>query len=149
MRRSEKTICVLLAGLAVAVTYSLAEDTKHDSKLQEEIVGTWTLVSAKFNGNPFSFPEGSTHIKHVTPTQFMWATYEKDGTVNRAAGGSYTLKGDAYEETPVYGLGDDFNVVKGKAQAFKCRIEGDKWYHDGKLSNGTTIEEVWQRTKRK
>jgi hypothetical protein len=29
------------------------------------------------------------------------------------------------------------------------KLEGNKWYPNGKLSNGETIEEVWQRVERK
>jgi hypothetical protein len=79
----------------------------------------------------------------------MWASYGADGTVTRAAGGTYILKGDVYEETPQYGLSADFDTVKEKAQTFKCRIDGDTWHHDGKLSNGLTIEEIWERVEKK
>ena len=46
-------------------------------------------------------------------------------------------------------LGDTFDLIKGKAQTFKCKVEGNKWHHDGKLSNDLTIEEVWERVERK
>jgi hypothetical protein len=88
-------------------------------------------------------------IKHVTPAQFMWVTYDKDGHVTRTAGGSYTLKGDTYEESPEYGLSQDFEIIKGKTHTFTCRIAGNTWHHDGKLNNGETIEEVWERMERK
>ena len=80
---------------------------------------------------------------------FMWASYDKDGKVTRAAGGDYTLKGEVYEETPEYGISSDFDLIKGKAQTFKRKVEGNKWYHNGKLSNGLTIEEVWERVEKK
>ena len=79
----------------------------------------------------------------------MWASYDADGNVTRAAGGAYTLKEGVYEETPQYGISNDFDAVKGKAHAFKCKIDGDKWYHDGKLASGLTIEEVWERMAKK
>ncbi len=41
-------------------------------------------------------------LKHVTPTQFIWAIFDKDGKVESVLGGPYTLKGDKYEETPEY-----------------------------------------------
>lgn len=37
----------------------------------------------------------------------------------------------------------DFATVKGKTHAFTCKVEGNKWYHIGKLATGLTIEEVW------
>jgi len=35
----------------------------------------------------------------------------------------------------------------GKKQSFTIRVEGDKLYQSGQLSDGTKIEEVWQRVK--
>jgi hypothetical protein len=79
----------------------------------------------------------------------MGASYDKDRKVTRAAGGGYTLKGEVYEETPEYGIGPDFELIKGKPQTFKWKVEGNKWYHNGKLSNGFIIDEVWERVERK
>jgi hypothetical protein len=143
-----RRLAVVLA-LGVTAAVACAADPKGDGQSDNPLVGTWKLVSGKYGGQEFKFPEGSTHIKHVTPTQFMWATYDKDGVVSRAAGGTYTLKGETYEELPEYGLSSDFDLIKGKAQTFTWKVEGNKWYHNGKLSNGQTIEEVWQRVERK
>ena len=87
--------------------------------------------------------DGYTQLKHVTPTQFMWAIFDKEGKVAATLGGSYTLKGHDYVELPEYGLGND--QLRGKPQPFTWKIEGNKWYHSGKLSSGLTIEEVWER----
>jgi len=35
----------------------------------------------------------------------------------------------------------------GKKQAFTIRIDGDKLFQSGQLSDGLKIEEVWQRVK--
>ncbi len=88
-------------------------------------------------------------VKHITPTHFMWVTYDGEGKVTRTAGGTYTLKGEDYVENPEYGLGADFETIKGKAQTFKCKVDGNKWHHDGQLSNGLTIEEIWERIEKK
>jgi hypothetical protein len=147
-----KSACRCLAvvvALTVAAATAWADEPKGAGKSDNKLVGTWKLVSAKYGGEDFKFPEGTTMVKHVTPTQFMWATYDKDGTVTRAAGGSYTLKGETYEETPEYGIGSDFDVIKGKPQTFTWKVEGNKWHHNGKLSTGTTIEEVWERVEKK
>ena len=61
-------------------------------------------MTAKYGGKEHKFPEGTTTLKHVTPTQFMWASYDKDGKVWRTAGGGYTIQGTVYEETPEYGM---------------------------------------------
>jgi hypothetical protein len=149
MRRFEIALFSVFVGLALSATRALGDEPKGRAEPQNKLVGTWKLVSAKYGGEEVKFPEGTTHIKHITPTQFMWATYDEDGKVTRAAGGGYTLKDDVYEEIPEYGLSQDFDVIKGKAQSFKCKVEGNKWHHDGKLSNDLTIEEVWERVERK
>ena len=88
-------------------------------------------------------------VKHITPTHFTWLAYDADGKVTRVAGGTYTLKGDDYEEKPEYGLGTDFEVIRGKPQSFTCKIDGNNWHHDGRLSNDLTVEEIWERVEKK
>jgi hypothetical protein len=46
-------------------------------------------------------------------------------------------------------VGTVFERIKGKTLAFKCRVEGNKWYHTGRSPNGTTVEEVWERIEKK
>ena len=141
----------VVVGVATCAAAVWASDRKAaDAKPTEnKLIGTWRTVSAKFGGQEVVRPEGHTTLKHVTPTQFMWTTFDAEGQMSRAAGGSYTLKGEDYVETPEYGMSDDFQVIKGKAQKFTWKVEGNKWYHNGKLSNGLTIEEVWERVEKK
>ena len=140
----------VVVGVASCAAAVWANDATADAKASEsKLVGTWRTVSAKFGGQEVTRADGHTTVKHVTPSQFMWATYDADGQITRAAGGSYTLKADDYVETPEYGTGNDFLVIKGKAQKFTWKVEGNKWYHNGKLSNGLTIEEVWERVDKK
>jgi hypothetical protein len=145
---ASQCLAVILALAATAATVR-AEDPKGDAKGAQKLVGTWKVVSAKYGGKEVKWPEGTTTVKHVTPTQFMWATYGKDGKVIQAVGGSYTLKGEDYAETPEYGVGAVFEQIKGKTLAFKCKVEGDKWYHTGQSPTGTTVEEVWERVGKK
>jgi hypothetical protein len=136
----------LLAGvLCVATAQSTADEPGKQSDLHSRLIGTWKMTSAKYGGEAHEFPAGTTMVKHVTPTHFMWATYDEDGAVSRAAGGTYTLKESKYEEHPEYGISVDFDIIKGKPQSFTCEIDGDKWHHHGALSNGLTIDEVWVR----
>jgi hypothetical protein len=136
---------VAVVVLANAAAFARATQRPDPANACNALVGSWKLAAAKYGGNEFNLPPGTTTVKHVTPAQFMWTSYGADGTITRAAGGAYTLKGNAYQETPEYGMSDDFDVVKGKPQAFTCRIDANKWYHNGSLSNGTTVEEVWER----
>ena len=147
---TQVTRCLaVIFALAVTAATTWPDEPKGDAKSDNKLVGTWKVVSGKYGGEESKSPEGVTTVKHVTPTQFMWATYDKDGKVTRAAGGYYTLKGEVYEETPEYGIGSDFDLIKGKAHTFKWKVEGNKWYHNGKLSGGLTIEEVWERVEKK
>jgi hypothetical protein len=138
-------VIVALAGVAAAVR----SDEPKKEATSNKLVGTWKCVSAKYDGKEVERPAGYTQLKHVTPTQFMWAFYDGEGKVLAALGGSYTLKGGDYVETPEYGLGDTLDQLKGKPQEFKWKVEGNKWHHTGKLSSGTTIEEVWERVEKK
>jgi len=147
--RAQVACLALLFVLAVSAPTGRAAESKADSKSGSQLVGTWKLLFAKYGGQEFKFEEGVTTLKHVTPSQFMWASYDKDGKVNRAAGGGYTIKGDVYEETPEYGFSSDFEGIKGTPQTFTWKVEGNKWYHTGKLSTGLTIDEVWERVDRK
>lgn len=133
-------------ALLVACAAPVAAD---DPPKPEALIGTWKLVSGKYGDQEVTPPPGIGMLKHVTPTQFMWLTHGEDGTISRAGGGPYTLKGDAYEELPEYGLGADFELLKGKPQTFTCKIEGNRWHHTGKLSNGLAVEEVWERVEKK
>ena len=130
------------------VAAQAAADEPKEPGLHQKLVGTWKLVAAKYGGEEFQFPEGTTMVKHVTPTHFMWATYGEDGTVSRTAGGTYTLEGDQYKESVLYGMGGDFNVIKGQTHTFQCEIDGITWRHNGKLANGLTIEEEWMRLEK-
>lgn len=143
-----RCLAVIIA-LTVTAATARSDEPKGDAKSDNKLVGTWKMVSAKYGGQESKLPEGVTMVKHVTATQFMWASYDKDGKVTRAAGGDYTLKGEVYEETPEYGISSDFDLIKGKAQKFKWKVEGKRWYHNGELSNGLTIEEVWERVEKK
>jgi len=145
---SRATGCVALLW-AFAVIAPMRAGEPQDAKSDNKLVGTWKLASAKYDGQEVQFEQGVTTLKHVTPSQFIWVSYDKEGKVTRAAGGDYIMKGETYEETPLYGLSSDFDTIKGKAQTFKWRVEGNKWYHTGKLSNGLTIDEIWQRVDKK
>jgi hypothetical protein len=140
----------LVAALALTAAHSGADDPKkEEAKPGNKLVGTWKLISAKYASKEVKRPEGTTRIKHVTPAQFMWVHYDKDGKVTWGWGGTYTLKGEQYIETPEYGVGGVPDRYKGKPQKFKWKVKGNKWYHTGKLSSGLTIEEVWERVEKK
>jgi hypothetical protein len=146
-------MAVLVSLVAVAAFTSgrsTADNPKKaEARTENKLVGTWKQVKAKFGGRESKIPEGTTQLKHITPTHFMFVDFDKDGKFIDAFGGPYTLKGEKYEETLDYGFGDVFKTLKGKPQLFECKVEGNKWYHNGTLSSGMTIEEVWVRVEEK
>src|SRR5262245_8939751 len=100
---------VVLISLVVVAAFTAERSTaadprKPEARTENTLVGTWKQVSGRFNGKEFRPPVGTTLIKHVTPTQFMFVDHDKDGKITDAFGGSYILKGDKYEETPLYGV---------------------------------------------
>jgi hypothetical protein len=146
MRQISVTVPLLILTLAVAVPRTVA-DEEGEAKKQNQLVGTWKLVSAKWGGREIKITEEIKRLKHVTPTHFMWVVYGKDGKVTAAAGGCYAVKGEVYEEILDYGIG--IGGIQGKLHSFKWKVDGNKWYHNGKLSTGLTIEEVWERVEKK
>jgi len=125
-----------------------ADQDKKDA-LEQQVIGTWKMVSAKFGDRQIDMATFGVTLKHITPTSFVWVSYDSQTkVVSRAAGGAYTLKGDQYEELPQYGFGPDFEVIRDRTQSFRVKIEGDKLYQSGALSNGLKIEEVWERCKK-
>jgi len=150
MQRPQARILLCLFALIAATSGRLTADDskKTDLKSPDKLVGTWKLVKAMYGGKEVPIPQGTTQIKHITQTHFMFVDYDKDGKFIDAFGGPYTLNGVKYEETPEYGTGDAFSNIRGKSQLFECRVEGDKWFHKGTLSSGLTIDEVWERVKK-
>ena len=93
----------MIVVLLIGVLDSSKASADEPKKAENQLLGTWKLVSAKYGGEDVKFPEGSARIKHVTAIQFMWADYDKDGKWQGALGGSYSMKENKYEEVPEYG----------------------------------------------
>ena len=102
------------------------------------IVGTWEHVSADMSGY--------RQVKMLTGSHFAWATYERQtGMLVASAGGKYYFDGTTYIERPDFGSEPFLLDLVGKDQVFTARLDGDKWYHSGTLTNGTEVREVWNR----
>jgi hypothetical protein len=145
-----RRVSFLFLGLTLVLApFVSADDGPKKGEAKDRLVGSWKLASAKYRGQDFAFPEGFTTMKIVTPTRYVLVIYGKDGSVARASGGTYKLVGDTYEETPEFSTTEGFDVLRSKPQIFKCKVEGDKWIHDGTLTSGMTVEEVWERAERK
>jgi len=112
-------------------------------------LGSWRLVSFKYGETSkwTDAPQDQRRIKLITETYFTWVAYEAaSGKVQSMAGGKCTAHEGAYTETIEY-AGEGMTNYLGKEQSFTIRVEGDRLYQSGQLSDGTKIEEVWQRVK--
>jgi len=141
-------VAFCVAGVFLSIVASSGRADHITGELRGKLVGTWKMKSMTINGEKNDLPETAVTYKHVTPGGFVWLSYAKDtGEMFRAGGGTWTIAGDAYTEKIEYGLGGDLSQIKNGSHVFKCRIEGDTWYHVGKLADGTTIDEQWTRVK--
>jgi hypothetical protein len=138
----------IVVALVLAVVQTGADEPQGGEFDASKLIGTWKRISGKFNGQEVELPEGSVALKHVTPNGTIWLVYDKSGTVVDGAGGTYTLEGDQFAETPTYGMGDSFDVIRDQTHAFTCKIEDNRWHHTGTILNGSLeIEEVWERVE--
>jgi hypothetical protein len=134
-------VVTLLVGVLPAV--SQEKDGKTGNN---KLLGTWKMVSAKYDGQESDTPKRLICLKHVTPTHWMWAfTDPATKDITMAATGTYTLMDDKYVELPLYTVGQGVDDIRDKPQNFTWKVEGDKWFHNGTLSSGVKIEEVWER----
>lgn len=86
-------------------------------------------------------------MKLINPTHFTWLEIDNNSKkVLTSAGGKYTLEGETYTESLDF-AGEGMEPYLGKAQKFTIRVEGDKLFQSGQLSDGLKIEENWVRVK--
>jgi hypothetical protein len=147
--RSIVFLPLVLGILGTGYGMLLAADDGNKDDTAQKLIGTWKLLTAKYGDDVVDVERLGVTLKHITPTSFMLLSYDpQTKVISRTSGGSYTLQGDRYEETPRYGLGEDSALTRDKVQSFTVKIDGDKWHHVGTLSNGVKIDEVWERCKK-
>jgi hypothetical protein len=148
--------------IVVAVASLVAGSVAAQSACKVE--GVWQLVSGSEDGKPY--PAGTRNLKIITKTHFA-AFWQNPGgpkemksvadslaafRVAGAVGGTYTLQGTTYTERLDY-FPDPAYV--GKALAFTCRTEGDRFHQSGnfpvfasgKKVRDIKLEEVWKRVE--
>jgi hypothetical protein len=148
---------VMVVGVVVVSSLVLHRDAEGQepaatplaSALQRQLVGTWKINKAVIDGKDSALHKTVVTLKHVTPTQFVWLSYDPEvRQITRSAGGSWQEVDGKYRETMRYGLADKFRENSfGKCLDFDCRFEGDFWIQSGILPGGVKLEETWQRVK--
>ena len=105
---------------------------------RRELMGTWER-------HPPEAPD-YRHIKIVGPGHFVWVVYEEaTGIVVAMGGGTYEFDGKVYIEKLEFG--DELIAweLVGREQVFVARLDKGQWHHEGTLSNGVQVREVWTR----
>jgi hypothetical protein len=150
MKRKYLTIVTIAMIVIAALTISSGSLLKNESRnISESIQGTWKLVSTNYGSNPSGFtdlPAIIVRMKLITDTHFTWVGFSTiDKKVSSSAGGKYTLDGNTYTESIDFGLNMDTYI--GQKHAFTVKVEGDRLFMSGSLSDGLSIAEIWERVK--
>ncbi len=138
----------------------LWEKIDSPSATSQDLVGTWTLSSYHDASDSIQndWPDFLGFFKIVTPTHFNWVQYNKSGDEMMAlGGGTYLYDGDGtkYIENLVYRYPAEPDQSQNEL-AFDCRIEGNLWYHKGKVfkmsgntiyGDSAVIDEIWKRVE--
>jgi hypothetical protein len=110
--------------------------------------GAWRVVGVKSEGEEDYQKVDYGQYKLVVDGHFLWASYDRaTGEVFRTAGGTYTVEQDSYTERLEYANSEDLRALIGADQKFTWKVQGDQWYHTGRLSNGVRIDELWERAR--
>ena len=142
-------ITVSLAIACLTFYSGCVRQPEPESKAQNPLVGTWSLVSAKHGGQESNLAEQYTILKHITPTHYMWVWIDPNTQeIVMSSGGTYALTDETYTESPSFGLGRVFRNNRNSTNALTWRVEDNTWYHAGTLANGVPIEEIWQRQEK-
>lgn len=157
VRKSLLVLLCAVAALGLCVRALQADDKSTPGKDIQKIVGTWKHIGFLDTDGKVKPVEGFHHIKLVTPTHFIW--FDVDPKTKRAVvglSGRCSLKGTAYTEfIDVYGrTAEDVQqpqptqTADDGAFTAKCRLAGDRWYHEFPHSAGDPAYiEVWERLK--
>jgi hypothetical protein len=141
--RISPTTCTLLTVFSFVVLPPIAD-------AQPGILeGTWQMVSQRQVYADTTIDRGTflgPSYKIINATHFAFGRQTViDGEPQEdvfAGGGRYTLQGDTlYTEIIEYHSNQG---LVGTSLKFKCRVEGDLWYHTG-IIGSLRLEEVWQR----
>jgi hypothetical protein len=111
-----------------------------------QLEGTWKMVSRELV-YPDSVVDQSDDwgpgFKILNSTHFAWGRETKDGSEVLAGGGWY----EYHPEKNVYIEHIQYHsetAFVGQTIQFTARVEGDTWYHIGKLGD-FKLREVWKR----
>ena len=138
--KTKSLICTFLLLVALQSCKTINETSK--------IVGTWQLTTFHYGDNNQQTMPGNVHrIKLITMIHFTWVQFMTENKqVESSAGGTFKVDGKNYTES-IDWAGSSMTSYLCKEQKFQIKIENDKMYLAGQLSDGERIEEVWIKLK--
>lgn len=140
------TVIVLIALLTAG---GIQKDKSKPHTGDISLQGTWKLELYKYGTGTSEFknrPENLKRIKLITDTHFIWITIDTaTGRISEAAGGRYTVNGNAYTESIDYGY--NMETYIGTKCTYNIKIEEDILFLSGDLGRFGKIEEIWRRIK--
>src|SRR5581483_2879285 len=126
------------------VAQKAVPDGERDSspeKAKRMLLGTW---EATF---PADAPKSMRCVKHITPTHWTWVAYDRDTkVVFSACGGTWTLRGDKYEETNEFAT-EAMAHARGKTFAFNYKVDRDRWFLKSGPELEIKVDDLWVRVK--
>jgi plasmid stabilization system protein ParE len=141
---------IVFAILIYSLPVSCNEMPKEEpEQIENPLIGTWKLVSAKYRGRESDIAERYTIHKHITPTHYIWVHVDPNTEeIVMSIGGTYSFTEKTYTEQALYGFGNWYPSNRNRTSTLSCRVEDNKWHHAGRLDNGAMIEEIWERVFR-
>ncbi len=134
-----KLLISLIAIVIIAGCSSKKESTP-------DLNGAWQLVSYQYgHSSEKTVGENLKKIKLITANHFVFVHYGTDDKMlTSTAGGRISYDGKTYIETIDFADNTMKNYLDNK-QTFVVKLDNDKMFLEGQLSDGLKIKEVWQK----
>jgi uncharacterized protein (TIGR03067 family) len=139
-KRTNRGAVLALAVFTALGVAALTDAQPAGSQLSQELAGTWVLVGEP--GHIGAIPAEGGRLKSLTDTHWsVTQTDPKTGVVTFHHGGTYTMKGDEYDEHVEY-ANENTKELIGHTSRFKFKLDGDVLTL---LGIGNPWKEVWKR----
>lgn len=111
------------------------------------VEGVWRIVGINGNGRGGDFEKAPyDEYKIMTAGHYLWLSFDpRNGAVLRSGGGTYAIQDGVYTAHVDYSNAPDLKAVTGQEYKGTCRLDGKRWYHYGKMTNGAVFDELWER----
>lgn len=127
-----------IAFLLALATLSVTAD-------EPTLKGTWEYCGGKFNGKPAPASKEYVQQRRYLKNKFSAYLLEKGQPEVKYEAGNYALSADTCAETQTYCMqSQDMIYVTVK---YHYQLRNDTLILNGKLPNGSVVEDYWKRVK--